>query len=204
MIFNNTKKIKNKSIAQIINIGAILITFCLFFIFYEQNSNMFGEYSLEKIEKTSAKTRNYILYVSEIESGSSYNLGPIEPGLSGMISKFPKAVNVTLFRPYLWESKKIIVFLNALESLAILLVTIKVLLLIGLRKIVKSIRENYTIQFTIIFSLIFSFFVGISSYNFGALSRYKIPCIPFYLLTLVLIYYEHAKPGNRLFKSLNL
>ena len=32
------------------------------------------------------------------------------------------------------------------------------------------------------------FSVGFTSYNFGALVRYKIPCLPFYALVLAVIY----------------
>ena len=37
-------------------------------------------------------------------------------------------------------------------------------------------------------SFVFAIAVGISSANFGALSRYKIPCMPFYLVMLMLLY----------------
>jgi hypothetical protein len=47
--------------------------------------------------------------------------------------------------------------------------------------------------------LIFAFAVGISSYNFGALSRYKIPCLPFYALGLVLVYYKNRPIQKPLF-----
>jgi len=112
-----------------------------------------------------------------------------------MLTKFPLAVNVTLFRPYIWESGKVLVFFNALESLALLLLTLKVLSVVGLKQSLSTIRSNPTIQFALLFSIVFAFAVGISSFNFGALSRYKIPCIPFYALSMVLIYYL-SKPGR--------
>ena len=42
------------------------------------------------------------------------------------------------------------------------------------------ISKDPNLVFCLVFSIIFAFAVGISSYNFGALSRYKIPCLPFY------------------------
>jgi len=39
-----------------------------------------------------------------------------------------------------------------------------------------------------VFAFVFAVAVGISSANFGALSRYKIPCMPFYLIMVILIY----------------
>jgi hypothetical protein len=146
---------------------------------------------------TSNITRGWISYASSRDDESSvYSLGNFSPTMGGMLTQFPLAVNVTFFRPYLWEAKKIIVALSAIEALLFLFLTIKILLSIGPLKIWKTIVEDATIQFCLIFSVIFAFAVGISSYNFGALSRYKIPCLPFYTLALILIYYKN-KPINK-------
>ena len=163
--------------------------------FMQRFSNELGKYSLEKVAQTSKITGSYIYWVSG-DAGSAYSLGDFSPTIGGMLSKFPLAVNVTLFRPYLWESKKIIVLLSALEAILFLFVTLKILFTVPTTKIWKVIGHDPTIQFCLIFSLIFAFAVGISSYNFGALSRYKIPCLPFYALALVLIYYKN-KPLNK-------
>jgi hypothetical protein len=42
----------------------------------------------------------------------------------------------------------------------------------------------------VLFSFTFAFMTGISSANFGTLVRYKIPCMPFYILFLVILYKE--------------
>src|SRR5204863_6631919 len=104
--------------------------------------------------------------------------------------------NVTLFRPYIWESKKIIVLISALEALLFLFITLKVLFTVGIVKVWRTISNDPAIQFCLVFSIIFAFAVGISSYNFGALSRYKIPCVPFYAMALILIYYKN-RPLNK-------
>jgi hypothetical protein len=58
------------------------------------------------------------------------------------------------------------------------------------------------IFFTLLYSISFSFAIGISTYNFGTLVRYKIPMIPFYLIGLfVLLYYSKRR---RKFKVLDL
>ena len=155
-----------------------------------------GKYSLEKIAETSAVTRDWIGYMSDVDEGSGYDLGDFSPTIGGMLSKMPAAVNVTLFRPYIWETRKIIVFLTAIEALLFLFATLKILFVIGIKKVWQTIGGDPTIQFCLIFSIIFAFAVGISSYNFGALSRYKIPCIPFYAMALILIYYKN-RPLNK-------
>jgi hypothetical protein len=42
-------------------------------------------------------------------------------------------------------------------------------------------------MFSFVFSLFFAFSVGVSIANFGALVRLKIPCIPFFLSSLVIM-----------------
>jgi len=76
--------------------------------------------------------------------------------------------------------------------------------MVGPLKAWKTINKDPTIQFCLIFSLVFAFAVGISSFNFGALSRYKIPCLPFYALALILIYYKNFPPQKKLMKILGI
>jgi hypothetical protein len=46
------------------------------------------------------------------------------------------------------------------------------------------------VVFCLIFSLVFAFGVGISTYNFGSLARYKIPLFPYYFTALAVILYQ--------------
>lgn len=158
-----------------------------------------GQYSLDRISETSTVTRDYITKTTDDE-GSTYDLGAIDPSAVGMLKKLPQAINVTLFRPYVWEARKPIVMLNAIEACIILLITLKVLFRVGLVKIYRAIASDANIQFCLIFSLIFAFAVGISSYNFGTLSRYRIPCIPLYILALILIYYKYNPAQKSIFR----
>lgn len=139
-------------------------------------------YSLESLGKTAEITATYLYYVSEKQGGSSYTLGDFDYSVSGMIKKLPLAINVTLFRPYLWEAKNPIMLLSALESFALLIFTIVITVRTRLLTTLKSIDP--TITFCLVFALSFAFAVGFSTYNFGSLVRYKIPLIPFYLIGL--------------------
>lgn len=125
--------------------------------------------------------------------GSSYSLGPYEPNLNGVLSKFFPAVNVTLFRPYLWETKNIAMIFAAIESLIILGVSIYLVFGIGIFKLLRMLNSNAFLLMCVVFSIIFAFAVGFSSYNFGALVRYKIPCIPFYIASLFILNSNNKK-----------
>ena len=166
ILFTYTHKIKNtfgRLLVKILFIGA-LAGGSLFFM--QSLSSELGRYSLENVVQTSNVTRGWIYYSSGDE-GSAYDLGNFDPTLTGMLSKFPLAVNVTLFRPYLWESKKIIMAFSAIEAFLFLFLTLKILFTIKPATIWRTISHDPTIQFCFVFSFIFAFAVGISSYNFG-------------------------------------
>jgi hypothetical protein len=73
----------------------------------------------------------------------------------------------------------------------------------GIPKFARRIAKDPNLSFFLVFSLIFAFAVGVSSYNFGALSRYKIPCLPFYAAFLIILYYDDKKPGMELARKKN-
>jgi len=161
-----------------------------FVTFAGKFSNELGGYSVEEFAKTSARTRENILSITSDE-GSAYNIGTIDPTPLGLLKTFPAAVNVSLFRPYLWEARNIFSLLNAIEAFLFLVFTIKLFITVGPKNIWAAISADPNIQFFLMFSIVFAFSVGLSSGNFGTLSRYRIPCLPPYACALMLIYYRY-------------
>lgn len=149
-------------------------------------------YSLETLSETAEITANYLYYVSEKQGGSGYTLGDFDYSPSGMIRKIPLAINVSLFRPYLWEVKNPVMLLSAIESLGFLFFTFYVLFKSRLLSKIKG--SDPIVIFCFIFSIAFAFAVGFSTYNFGSLVRYKIPLIPFYLIGLFILNYYSKSP----------
>jgi hypothetical protein len=181
---SNAHKIRSVGLRWIINILFLGLTAGGFMFFTSRYAEELNKYSLNNIASTAAATRGWIQYASGDE-GSSYDLGTIDGSIGSVLTKFPQGVVVTLFRPFLWESKKPIVALSALESLAFLYLTLRLFFRNGF-KTFKLLSSDPNLVFFFVFSVIFAFAVGVSSYNFGALSRYKIPCMPFYAAFLIL------------------
>jgi hypothetical protein len=192
LLLTYSHKIKVVGVRWLVNFLFAGITIAGFSVLTQRFAAEMNTYSLEKVANTSASTRGWIAFASGDE-GSAYDLGEFEPTIEGMLSKFPAAVVVTLYRPFIWEAKKIIVALSAIEALIFLFFTAKVFYKKGLG-LFKTISQDPNLIFLLIFSLIFAFAVGISSYNFGALSRYKIPCLPFYAAFIVIVMYN--RPAN--------
>jgi hypothetical protein len=153
----------------------------------EQISSENEKYSFDKIVETSKTTSTYLLIVSAETNGSGYDLGPMDGTMLGFIKKAPAAIWVSMFRPYIWEAKKIIILLSAFESLFFLLLTITTIKKVGVGNVITLMKNNDYILFAIVFSLTFAFAVGISTSNFGTLVRYKIPFLPFFISSLYLL-----------------
>ena len=149
-----------------------------------------ARYSVDKLSETAEITARYLTYVGESQGGSVYTLGDdFDFSPLGMLRKFPLAVNVTLFRPYLWEAYNPVMLLSAIESFFTLLLTIYILFQVGFGRLFRYIASKPIIVFCLLFAIAFSFSVGISTYNFGSLVRYKIPMFPFYLSGLFILQY---------------
>ncbi len=144
-------------------------------------------YSFESMMRTAQDTQNWLVYSSKMQGGSFYTLGNIDYSVAGMIKIFPKAVNVSLFRPYIWEARKPILIIASIEGMVTFFFTIRLLFKAGLFNFFKLIIANPEVQFCLIFSIIFAFAVGFTSFNFGALARYKIPFMPFYYIALFIL-----------------
>jgi hypothetical protein len=181
-----SSRISSSGLRFIVKMTFIGIAGLAFVYFTQIFANELAKYSLENIADTASVTRQWLAYSSGDE-GSAYDLGEFDPSLTGMLKKFPQAVVVTLFRPFPWEARKVIVMLSALEALLFAYFTFKAFQKGGIGKTFQLIMKDPNILFCLIFSIIFAFAVGISSYNFGSLSRYKIPCLPFYAAFLMIV-----------------
>lgn len=148
------------------------------------------QYTLEQVLETAETTAEYIHRTTR-EGGSSYSLGNVSYTPIGMAKVFPRAVTVTLFQPFIFQVKNPVMLLSAIESTIFLFGTIFILFKIGIIRYINYIMSQPFILMCLVFSIFFAFAIGISTYNFGALVRYKIPCLPFYGIALIIPYMLH-------------
>ena len=146
-----------------------------------------NRYNLEVMAETARVTAEWNHYVSIREGGSAYTLGDFDYTPSGIVRKIPAAIWVTLFRPYIWETRNIVMMLSSLESASLLLLFIYTLFQSGPIRFFKAVSGDPMLLAFLIFSLVFAFAVGLSSYNFGSLVRYKIPMLPFFVSLLFIV-----------------
>jgi hypothetical protein len=187
LLITYSARIKTKALRYVATFFFILVSIGSFLLLAQVFANELERYSLERIVQTAETTRGWIAYSTETQDGSGYDLGAFDPSFTGMLSKFPQAVNVTLYRPYLWEARKPLVLFSALEAFAFLILTFMTFKQ-GILKSFRKIFSDPNLFFFFTFSIIFAFAIGISTYNFGSLSRYKIPCLPFFAAMLLIVY----------------
>ncbi len=156
--------------------------------------NVMSKFSLDQIASTAVATQKDLK--QSYYGSNSFDLGEFDGSVLGFLSKAPLAMNAGLFRPYLWESKNVVMALSGLENLCILGLTILIFIRIKFFRIFSILINNPLLFFSISYSLFFSFAVGLTTSNFGALVRFKIPFLPFYVSSLFILTYFINK-GNQ-------
>jgi hypothetical protein len=144
-----------------------------------------GKFSLDKILETAVVSQEDLK--RDYYKGSSFDIGKIEPTVAGFIAKSPEATVAGLFRPFLWEARKVVIFLSGLENFAILIITIVILFRLRILKFFKLLFDNPLVLFLMTYSVFFAFSIGISTSNFGALIRFKIAFAPFFISSLLIL-----------------
>lgn len=156
------------------------------YLIVSQVSSYSERYALDDIAQRAAITAYDIRYGWGARTGGDggYDLGVLDGTWQSMVRLMPAAINVSLFRPYPWEVRNPLMLLSAIEALLTLLLTVKFLLRRGSFKYV--LQDPFQL-FCFLFSLLFAFAVGVSTFNFGTLMRYKVPLLPFYFVFLILL-----------------
>ncbi|PBQ32557.1 hypothetical protein CNR22_12510 [Sphingobacteriaceae bacterium] len=151
----------------------------------EQLGDSLGVYSLEKVIKTASGAQQDLK--QSYYGGNTFNIGDYEPTVAGMLSVAHKAIFATLFRPTLIDVRNFVMGVCAIENTFILVFTVYLIIRLRVFRFFSLITSHPLLMFSFIFSIFFAFSVGVSISNFGTLVRLKIPCIPFYLSSLVIL-----------------
>ncbi len=134
------------------------------------------------IETAKVNKNNY-----EDLGGSFVDIGNFDASISGVITKIPNALVNVFFRPFLWEATSPILFISMLEAMFFLLLFLRVLIKTKIIFFVKNLAQEPIYIFSFVFVLFLGIIVGFTTYNFGTILRYKIPCMPFLAMMLLLL-----------------
>ncbi len=162
----------------------IICTVSGYFVFSQLNSYL-GKFSLQKIAQT-AEVIQKDLHQSYYH-GHGFDIGAVGNTATSFFTKSPQALAVGLFRPYIWETGNVVMLFSGLENTLILVL----LLLMILRNRVKILLQRFIAEpllfFSITYSAFFAYAVGISTSNFGALVRFKVAYLPFFVASILIL-----------------
>lgn len=188
--FTNKSKNPVSKVLIIPYLSIIILVFAFFF-----SKSIFDSSQKYQTEEIQNRIEGFKSWHNQL-GGSVYDLGEMDYSVQGYLKKLPAAINVTLFRPYLWETSNIMALANSLEALILLALTVFTFYAVGFARFFRILSKNAFVFGGLIFCLFFAFIVGITSYNFGALSRFKIPLMPIYLFVFYFIYSTHRRPDQ--------
>jgi hypothetical protein len=154
-----------------------------------QMSGILGEYSLENVLNKAVVTN--LDLKSDYYQGSSFDIGNFDPTVGGILAKMPIAINAALFRPYIWETYNLTMMMSGIENLFMLCFFLYLIVKLRVYNLFRLMFRHRILFFTVYFAIFFSFSVGLTTSNFGSLVRYKIPAIPFFLISLFIISYTY-------------
>ncbi len=144
------------------------------------------KFALDKAIETTVITQDDFLN-NKSYGDNKFDIGELDGSVSNLLSKFPIATFSGLYRPSMIEVRNIVSLISAVENLFLMYLFSRFLFTVGMKKVYKIIKENSLLLFCLIFTLLFAFMIGVTTPNFGALVRFKIPLIPFYVALLFIL-----------------
>lgn len=193
MLFTHLRRIRAAAVRMVLLFFIVLIAGAGVWLVGGKLQDEMEDLALTKITESVQTTQQNFMRIADLAE-SSFSLGVEYDGtMTGLLRIAPAGIVATLYRPFIWESKKISSLMSSLESTALLLFTLYVLIRVGPFRFLGSMIRDPMIQFCLLFALVFALFVGVTTLNFGTLVRYKIPCMPYYVIGLLLILERHRE-----------
>lgn len=188
--------IKNGVVKFLIGPVLVVTAIAVSYLFVQSIGDAVDSYSVESLQQKAEGFKTWHSYLGETQGGSSYSLGgEMEYNASGILKMAPMAVIITLFGPFIWDVHNVVILLSAIESTFFLLFTLSVVLNRRMYKILNVLFKDHILMFCLPLVLILSIAIGLTSFNYGALVRYKIPVLPFFSALLIIVNY-HLKKGS--------
>ncbi|MBP6335490.1 MAG: hypothetical protein KA444_08460 [Bacteroidia bacterium] len=184
-------KVTNHLVRMTIAPALVVISILSGYLMLRLMGDTLGDYKINNVLDKAIVTQQDLK--QDYYQGASFDIGDFDASVPSILSKAPAAVNVALFRPYIWEAYNPGMIVSGLENLVLLVITIYLLVKMRFYNLFLLMFKHHILFFSVFFSLFFAFSVGLTTSNFGSLVRYKIPAIPFYVASLFIIYHAYKE-----------
>jgi hypothetical protein len=171
-------------------LGIAFTTIVIGILFITVTLNVYLENTLEESATMIEMSKN-IYSNSETDderSRGSFDAGDFDLSPTGILARAPAAAFTTLYRPFIWETRKPIMLLSAVESFLLLLATLFLFYKTRVYRFFLYCFGNPYIIFSFLFVIMLGAVVGLTTFNFGTIARYRVPLLPFISFLLVMIY----------------
>ena len=167
------------------------------YLFIQNIGNSMQSYNIDTMQKTAEGFKSWHTTLGETQGGSFYSLGnDVDYTTAGILRKAPLALVVTLFGPFVWQIRNPVMLMSGIESLFFLYYFIKVFMNVRAYRALGILFREPIIMFCIPFIIIIGVAIGLTSFNYGALVRYKIPILPFFALLIIITRYRINTPQS--------
>jgi hypothetical protein len=180
VLYQRVQRLRNAVLRVLLLPAGMLFMAGLSFVVLEQLEGSLGKFSLGKALNTVVVTQ-LDMKRSDQYGMNYFDLGNIEATWTSILSKFPQAVFAGLYRPSLIEVNNIVMLITALENTFLLGLSIYILLRSRLVFFITLVLKNPLLQMCYIFAISYAFMIAITTPNFGAMVRFKIPMLPLFV-----------------------
>jgi hypothetical protein len=179
-----TQKISNSFLRYL---SIFLVIFLALLVFYFSSLDKLLLSFTDEVKNTTTEfQKNYNAVNQEDETSK----GKIDlvfnfTSTASLIAQIPYLVFSTIFRPFIWEAKSVFMLFSAAENLTVLIFFFYVIIK---KRVIYFFRHLFSqpaifASFTIV--VVLAVMIGITTFNFGTLVRYKIALLPFLSFFLV-------------------
>jgi hypothetical protein len=186
LVFQRFQNIRNQVLKVILVPLLMGVIFGGGIVFYFQLSGAVGYQSPQEALNHAAIIQQDLIR-SEAYGDNFFDIGKIDPTPAGVLSKMPAAINAGLYRPYIWEAGSPVMIISGLENFILLLFTIYSLIKLRIFRLFSSTFKDPVLTLCLTFTIFIAFIVGLTTANFGALVRYKIPLLPFFISFFIIL-----------------
>ncbi len=188
VLYKRLAAIRNAVVKYILLPFGFVALFVLSLAVFNWLGESLGKFSLDNALETIVTTQTDLKRTEEY-GANFYDVGEIEATWGSVLSKLPIALNATLFRPYLVECHNFTMMMSGLENLWVLILFVRVIWSTRLVHFPTVVSRTPLVLMCLSFTVIFGFLTGITTPNFGALVRFKIPLLPMFVGAMYIILY---------------
>lgn len=173
-----------------------IVIHAVYFLALFNLSHLFTHHPIPEL--LSNKQKEFYMVAKREQAQSLILLPKVQPSLKSLATAIPQALLTTAFRPHLFEARNIMILFAAVENA--LFILLMLITIIGFDR--NQLRIAPPIFFLAFFFTIIIFcLVGLVTPILGAIVRYKVPALPFFILLLITAY-NHELLKRRIYSVL--